>query len=170
MSGKAPKFSWGHININVANLDRSIEFYNKLGFEVFIPASPYLALTAEPDNKPVPDEAATALGIPNGSLGRACILQLGDGFPKLDLTEFAELDGSPPLKNSDKGLVRICLATETLAADVERLTAQGVDFLSPPQSGHAALADVAVCRDPDGTMVELIQVYPERWQKLLSGA
>ena len=34
------RFSWGHININVQNLDQSIAFYRKLGFEVFIPGVP----------------------------------------------------------------------------------------------------------------------------------
>lgn len=169
MSEKTPNFSWGHININVADLDRSIEFYRKFGFEIFIPAIPYLGLTAEPQSKSVPEEAATALGIPKGTKGRACILQLGDGFPKLDLTEFDDLDASPPLSNSDIGLVRLCLATETLAEDVEQLSAQGVAFISPTQTGHAGLADIVVCRDPDGTLIELIQVYPERWQTLLSG-
>ena len=169
MSDKTPNFSWGHINLNVADLDRSIAFYRKLGFEVFIPAIPYLGLTAEPDPQHVPDEAAKALGIPQGTTGRACILQLGDGFPKLDLTEFKDLASAPPLSNADRGLVRICLATETLAEDVENLTAQGVEFISPPQPGHGALADIAVCRDPDGTLIELIQIYPDRWQALLGG-
>lgn len=168
MSDRAPSFSWGHININVADLDRSMEFYRKLGFEVFIPAIPYLGLTAQPEPNPVPDEAATALGIPQGTNGRACIMQLGEGFPKLDLTEFSDLESAPPLSNADTGLVRICLASESLTDDVEHLKAQGVAFLSPPQAGHAELADIAVCRDPDGTLIELIQIYPERWQTLLS--
>ena len=36
MSIQAPKFTWGHVNINVSNLERSIEFYETLGFEVFV--------------------------------------------------------------------------------------------------------------------------------------
>ncbi len=47
---------------------------------------------------------------------------------------------------------------------MERLSALGVAFVSGPQAGHAGLADIAVCRDPDGSLIELIQVYPERWQ------
>ena len=170
MSEQTPKFSWGHININVSNLDRSIEFYRKLGFDVFIPAIPYLGMTADADHATLSSESATALALPNDASGRACIMQLGDGFPKLDLTEFAGTDQTAPLTNGDLGLVRICLATEDLATDVERLSAEGVEFLSDPQTGHAGLADLAICKDPDGTLIELIQVYPERWQALLSGA
>jgi len=35
---------WGHININVSNLDASIEFYEKIDFEVFLLVIPYLEL------------------------------------------------------------------------------------------------------------------------------
>ncbi len=167
MASEKPSFGWGHININVANLDRSIAFYKKLGFEVFIPAIPYLALDAAEDPKPVPGAAAEALGIQQGAKGRACIMQLGDGFPKLDLTELTGLEQSAPLTNSDRGLVRICLATEDLERDVKRLKADGVEFLSDPKAGHADLADIAVCKDPDGTLIELLQVYLDRWQALL---
>ena len=170
MSEEAPKFGWGHININVRDLDRSIAFYRKLGFEIFIPAIPYLALDNAPGAKPLPDDSAAALAITQGTKGRACIMQLGDGFPKLDLTEFADLDQRLPLQNSDLGVVRICLITEDLKRDVARLKADGVEFLSDPKVGHADLADIAVCKDPDGTLIELLQVYLERWQAILGGS
>ena len=44
MRTEKPSLNWGHINVNVANLERSIAFYQKLGFEVFIPAIPYIGL------------------------------------------------------------------------------------------------------------------------------
>ena len=168
MASEKPSLSWGHINVNVANLDRSIAFYRKLGFEIFIPAIPYLGLDHGPDQEPLPGDAATALGIQPDTKGRACIMQLDNGFPKLDLTELTGLEQGAPLTNSDKGLVRICLATEDLERDVKRLKADGVEFLSEPKSGHAELADIAVCKDPDGTLIELLQVYLDRWQALLS--
>ena len=169
MSETKPKFGWGHININVRNLDRSVEFYRKLGFEVFIPAIPYLAIDSTTQPQPLPAGAATALGVPPETRGRACIMQLDDGFPKLDLTEFAGVQQSEPLKNSDLGVVRICLITENLGRDVERLKSEGVEFISGPQAGHKDLADVAVCKDPDGTLIELLQVYLDRWQAILNG-
>ena len=166
---KKPRFGWGHVNINVRDLDRSIEFYRRLGFEIFIPGIPYLALDDTSAAKPLPDDAATALGVRRGLRGRACIMQLDDGFPKIDLTEFADSEPGGPLRNSDLGLVRICLVTEDLRRDVARLEAEGVEFLSEPKVGHGEFADVAVCKDPDGTLIELLQVYLERWQALLGG-
>ena len=169
MADSAPKFGWGHININVRNLDRSIAFYRKLGFEVFIPGIPYLALDSSDQASPLAAGMTEALGVVNTARGRACIMQLDDGFPKLDLTEFSDLEQTGPLSNADLGLVRICLVSEDLQADVSRLRAEGVEFISEPTAGHEGLADVAVCRDPDGTLIELLQVYLERWAPLLGG-
>jgi catechol 2,3-dioxygenase-like lactoylglutathione lyase family enzyme len=153
---------WGHININVRDLDASLTFYRKLGFALFMPGIPYLNLAAG-ERSVIPDEACEALGLPAGTAGRACIMQLGDGFPKIDLTELPSLAQRDPLANSDRGLVRICLISQDLAADYDALRAEGVRFLTPPQPCHERLADVATCVDPDGTLIELLQVYLDRW-------
>ena len=168
MSHTDSRFEWGHINLNVSDLERSIAFYAQFGFEVFMPAIPYLGLDLEPDPKPLSEPLAQALGLPEGTRGRACILQLNDGFPKLDLTTFSLPDSAAPLQTKDTGLVRICLSTSDLDGEVARLKAAGVSFLTDPQSGHAQLADIALCRDPDGTLIELLQVYLHRWQSLLN--
>lgn len=168
METEKPRLNWGHININVRNLDRSIEFYRKLGFEIFIPAIPYLALQTGAQPEPLPHDAAMALGVAQGTRGRACIMQLGNGFPKLDITEFADVEQAKPLTNSDLGLVRVCLSSEKLERDVAALKAQGVEFISAPKTGHDGLAEIAICKDPDGTLIELLQVHLDRWQALLS--
>ena len=159
------RFGWGHININVSDLDASIRFYQILGFELFIPGIPYLDLGTERPNEMSPG-AANALGIPAGARGRACIMQLDNGFPKIDLTELADLEQREPLQNQDRGLVRLCLVSRDLAADVDYLASQGVEFLSPPETCHERLAEVATCKDPDGTLIELLQVHLERWPSI----
>lgn len=156
------RFGWGHININVSDLDASISFYQKLGFEVFIPGIPYLGLNTAQQNT-MPPTTAQALGLPAGIKGRACIMQLDNGFPKIDLTELDSSEPRQALQNVDHGLVRICLVSQDLAADYEHLQSQGVEFLSPPQECPQRMADVATCSDPDGTLIELLQVYLERW-------
>lgn len=155
-------FSWGHININVSDLERAIEFYEKLGFTVFIPAIPYLGLQ-QAGAATMPDSCSEALAVPAGASARACIMQLGQGFPKLDLIEFDYPQQRSALNNSDLGIVRLCLACNDLQQQYESLREQGVRFLSPPQAGHDGLADVAVCVDPDGSLIELIQVYLHKW-------
>ena len=71
-----------------------------------------------------------------------------------------------PIGNGDLGVVRICLVSTDLPADYERLSGLGVEFLSPPAPAASGLADVAVCRDPDGALIELLQVYLDRWAAL----
>ncbi len=169
MSDRGPHFGWGHININVRNLERSIAFYEKLGFEVFIPAIPYLDLTATAGATAMAPASARALGLPELSCGRACIMQLDSGFPKIDLTELADQAQQKPLTNADLGLVRICLVSQNLQSDYVRLSDQGVEFLSAPQPGKDGMADIATCVDPDGTLIELLQVYLDKWPPLPSG-
>lgn len=159
--------SWGHININVSNLEASIAFYEKLGFEMFLPSIPYLNLSRDSEAT-LPDDVAHALELKAGSKGKACIMQLGDGFPKLDLTELDHPDQRKPLSNQDLGLVRICLGSPDLVNDYDELRQQGIRFLQPPTACHERLADVAVCVDPDGTLIEILQVYLERWGPFLS--
>lgn len=158
-------FQWGHINVNVSDLERSIAFYELLGFEVFMPAIPYFGLERS-EARPLADAHADVLGVPRGTTGRACIVQLDDGFPKLDLTELDCPASAPPLGTRDRGVVRICLACADLAAEVARLESAGVEFLTPPASGTADLVEVALCRDPDGTLIELLQIYMDRWAAL----
>ena len=111
----------------------------------------------------MPATAALALQVPEHSEGRACIMQLDNGFPKLDLTEWSNLEQRPPPHNADLGLVRFCLASQDLAADYAMLVEQGVAFLSGPQLTQDGKADIAVCTDPDGSLIELIQLNLDKW-------
>ena len=150
---------WGHININVSDLDSSIEFYEKLGFEIYKPSIPYTGLTVEPKSNSMDEGSRTALGLPEQTSGRACIMQLDNGYPKLDLTQFDNMTQSIPLSNADLGLVRICLASANLKADYNNLKKIGIEFISPPQTAKDGRAEIAICRDPDGTLIELIQLH-----------
>ncbi|NKB60539.1 MAG: VOC family protein [Alphaproteobacteria bacterium] len=166
MNDQTIQFAWGHININVSNLERSIAFYEKLGFEVYRHGIPYLDLTRDADTTAVPDTSARALGLPAETQGRACIMQLGRGYPKLDLTEFENRTPKTPLSNGDLGIVRLCLVSQNLEEDYVQLRAEGVTFLSAPQPCKGDMADIAICRDPDGTLIELIQAHRDKWPPL----
>ena len=157
-----PNLSWGHININVRDLDTSIAFYEKLGFSVLIAGVPYLGIGRDSPSE-IPLEQTKALGVPPASAARACIMQLDDGFPKIDLTEFTNESPQPPGANDDLGMVRLCLGTQNLARDYELLKNAGVEFLSEPAEGVGGLAEIAICRDPDGTLIELIELHLEKW-------
>ena len=157
--GVKKKLRWGDINVNVSNLDSSIEFYERLGFEIYKPSIPYIGLTLDPTSNSMDKGSRTALGLPKETSGRACIMQLDNGYPKLDLTQLDDMPQSIPLSNADLGLVRICLASVNLEADYNNLKKLDVEFISPPQTAKDGRADIAICVDPDGTLIELIQVH-----------
>ena len=158
------RFRWGHINVNVSDLDVSIAFYRLLGFDMFRSGIPFLGLEAD-QTTVVPATTAQVLDVSPHARGRACIMQLGKGLPKLDLTEFSEPGAHHPLQNQDLGIVRLCLVSEDVQADYRQLAAQGVAFLGPPSECTERMAEVAICKDPDGTLIELIQVHLDRWPR-----
>ena len=157
-----PDLSWGHININVSDLDTSIAFYEKLGFSLLIPGVPYLGIEKDATLE-IPAKQGAALDVAAGTTARACIMQLDDGFPKIDLTEYTKDSPQRAGANDDLGIVRFCLATQNLVEDHASLTEAGVEFLSEPTEGVGGLADIAICRDPDGTLIELIEIHLEKW-------
>ena len=157
-----PNLSWGHININVSDLDTSIAFYEKLGFSLLIPAVPYLGIEKDITLK-IPAKQGAALNLAAGTTARDCIMQLDDGFPKIDLTEYAKDSPQAAAVNDDLGIVRLCLGTQNLAQDYALLKSTGVEFLSEPTEGVGGLADIAICRDPDGILIELIELHLEKW-------
>jgi hypothetical protein len=68
-----------------------------------------------------------------------------------------------PLGNSDLGLVRLCLLSRDVAAAYATLTSQGVEFISAPMPGENGMVTLATCKDPDGTLIELLEIHHERW-------
>ena len=163
MEDSTPSLSWGHINLNVRNLERSIAFYEKLGFQIFIPSIPYLGLTLEGEASVMPPDCAEALGIDASTRGRACIMGLKGAFPMIDLTEFEGGEPAQPPSTRDLGAVRICLSSQELASDYAHLVGAGVPFQAPPCLAKEGMATIAICSDPDGTLIELIQLHMENW-------
>ncbi len=157
--------AWGHLNVNVTNLERSIAFYGRLGFSMMLEGIPHLGLSLHHESA-LPDTLCEAYGLPGATRARGCILQLGDGFPKLDLTEYSTTVDSAPLGAGALGCERFCLAVEDLAAEIERLARSGVPVLTGATTGEQDLAQVAVCLDPDGTRIELIQLDLGRFVEL----
>lgn len=141
-----------HVNINCSDYERSLRFYEELGFREMwrVPAT----------NTP---EVAAAVGMPPYRVRGALLVLEGASPPViLDLLEWREpRDESPPYPHLyHYGIARLALATDDLDADMERLRAAGAEFLSgpaqmPPDSGMNARF---VCfKDPDGTVLELVE-------------
>jgi len=160
-----PSLSWGHVNLNVSDLERSIAFYEQLGFAEFLPGIAYLGITRAGSPAPIPDACARALGLAQGTRAKGCILGLPGGFPMLDLTAYDATGPGDAVSGGAPGWERICLASQDLDADVARLEGAGVPFLTKPAEDPDGLARIAVCLDPDGHRIELIQIAFERWSR-----
>jgi catechol 2,3-dioxygenase-like lactoylglutathione lyase family enzyme len=140
-----------HINVNVTDFERSLKFYEMLGFHVVRDLGEF----SDP-------RLARGLDAPE-CRGRAVLMILGDNLhaTRLDLIEWkvppTEGRAYPHLFHA--GACRIALRTKTLRADYEELKNRGVQFLSEPQSFDARGGEAGfVCMtDPDGTVIELIQ-------------
>src|ERR1700723_3088407 len=114
-----------HINVNVTNFERSIEFYKLFGFKVILD----LGVVGS-------QKLSEGMRLSNGR-GRAVLMILGDNprATRLDLIEWknprTEGEAHPNLWHA--GLCRIALRTRTLIKDYEDLKAKGIEFWSEPE-------------------------------------
>jgi glyoxylase I family protein len=136
-----------HLNINCSNLERSLAFYQMLGFKV-------VADMGEGSDATV----AQGLGLRTGRY-RGVLMQVGAGerATLLDLIQWHEPASSekPYPGLNHLGICRVALETPDVGKVYEQLKARGVEFLSEPKFLAGGVAFVC-CKDPDGTIVEFI--------------
>ncbi|MBI3088771.1 MAG: VOC family protein, partial [Candidatus Colwellbacteria bacterium] len=56
------------------------------------------------------------------------------------------------------GCTHVAFTVANLDKEYKRLTEAGIVFNSPPQLPPDGYAKVAFCKDPDGTLIELVEV------------
>ena len=141
-----------HVNINCSDFDRSLRFYELLGFQKVIDVPPKNTL-----------EVATAVGMPPYTVkGALLILQNSKTPLMIDLLEWQDpTDKRPPYPNLyHLGIARVALSTNDLDSDVAFLKSEGVEFLSNPATVKIENQPETrfVCfKDPDGTILELVE-------------
>ncbi len=141
-----------HVNINCSNFERSREFYEALGFELFLEA---------PETNTA--EVQAAVDLPNYRL-RGGLMRLRDAKVPLvlDVLEWREpSDGEPPYARLNHlGIARVALYSSNLEADLEELRGRGVEIIGEPATvvWEGRPSSRFVCfKDPDGTVLELVQ-------------
>jgi catechol 2,3-dioxygenase-like lactoylglutathione lyase family enzyme len=143
-----------HVNVNVSNFERSLEFYKMLGFRVVLDLK-------EGGN----ERLSRGLKLDN-CVGRAVLMMAGDEkrATRLDLIEWKNppAHGRPYGDLAHVGIARIALRTRNLRETYETLKANGVKFFSEPQVFDTKRGrESFVCfTDPDGTVLELIEFAP----------
>ena len=142
-----------HININCTNFERSLDFYQKLGFKIVRDLGETALRKVNP-----------GLRLPVDARLRAVLMVLGDNprSTRLDLIEWKDPKTIGPANANllHAGMARIALRTKTLIADYEDLKAKGVEFWTEPimiDLTNGKQEGFVCCQDPDGTVIELIQ-------------
>jgi lactoylglutathione lyase len=117
-----------HTCYRITDIDRSVEFYGKLGFE-------------ELRRMPIGEEAINVfMGLP------------GDG-PRLELTYNFGVDSY----EIGTGYGHIALTVSDLDATLEQLATVGIEPEKPPYSVREGGSRLCFVRDPDDYRIELIE-------------
>jgi len=118
-----------HTCYRITDIDRSVSFYSKLGFE-------------ELRRVPIRDEAINVfMGLP------------GDGA-RLELTYNYDQDDPYDLGT---GYGHIAITAEDLDGTLERLAQIGIEPEKPPYTVREGGSRLCFVRDPDGYRIELIE-------------
>ena len=122
-----------HTCYRIAEIDRSVEFYEKLGFE-------------EIGRLPIRDEAINVfMGFP------------GDGA-RLELTWNKDNEGAYEIGT---GYGHIAVTVDDLDATLERLKEVGIEPEKPPYTVRDGGSRLCFVRDPDDYRIELIEGSPK---------
>jgi catechol 2,3-dioxygenase-like lactoylglutathione lyase family enzyme len=147
-----------HINVNVTDMDRSMAFYEKLGFQT--------QLDAEVEDPVV----ALGLGLPAFKV-RAVFMQFPGApsdSPLLDLVQFRDPapDGEPYAALNHVGIGRFALGVDDLDEACRTLDKLGIEYIDGSRRiefaggsdwSHGRPTGFITLRDPDGTFIQLTQ-------------
>ena len=154
MDGWKP-LSLFHFTLSVSSIERSIAFYTTVGFKVL----------RDNSDRIWPDYVAQNFGMERAQ-GRGALLGIGDGplETRLDLIQWLEpLASFPDPAQLATTVPRIiAIRTQNVRAAYEDLRRRGVPFVTPPRPPDptTGIEGVVCCRDPDHTLVELIEYMP----------
>ena len=147
-----------HMSWSVSNLERSIAFYTRLGFEVV-----YLQ---EQQN----EYTERLVGLKNAGI-KVAMMKLAGVAPGLsghviELVQYFSPKGTLlSARPCDIPSAHLALITDDANGHFARLSAAGVTFVSPPVAITAGLNQggfTCYLHDPDGFVLELMQPPPWR--------
>ena len=139
-----------HTAISTGDIQRALGFYRDLlGFEVVLEFA-----------WPKGTEPADQITGLDSSAAKVVMLQAGNTFVELFEYEAPRpAPGDPTRPVCDHGITHIALDVRDIHAEYERLSAAGMRFHCPPLDMGAGKATYG--RDPDGNVVELMEVLTE---------
>lgn len=134
-----------HLAVSTPDLDRFVDHYQRwFGFERCGGGG------WEPGNERVD----TMVGLKD-SAARYEMIRLGNLY--IEVFQYSAPAGGPVRpRMCDHGLIHLCLYSDDVFADYERLKRLGMEFNCPP--GGSAATRATYGRDCDGNVVELLQI------------
>jgi len=138
-----------HVGITVTDIERSLEFYRELlGFEVY------------KDMEESGEYIDNFSGIKDIKV-RTVKMKATDGS-LIELLEYkSHRNDNTKCKNeliTTIGCSHFALTTDDLDYLYKKLSHRGIRFNSEPQLSPDGYAKIAFCRDPDGVLIELVEV------------
>lgn len=146
-----------HVSMSVKSLDRSIRFYRDL-----------LGMRVSMEATIADEEHETYLRLPKGASGRVAVLQVGPPVGAVQLIEWShEMPDSAPLRPGAPGpfVLAFELEGESVAEILARLREHGVEPWTEPittEIPNYGTITTAIVEDPDGVMVEFLELPPRR--------
>ena len=143
-----------HVGINVTDLQRSIEFYETVGFKL---------LHQGPVQTP---QVGLAFLVDGGDSLRFAHMRIGDNDAEsmLDLIEWVNprSTGSADVDLHAPGLCRFSILTDDADKEYESLGAEGIEFLKAPVTVTAPDGSkgwkILFAKDPDGTLFHFVEL------------
>ena len=138
-----------HAGIVVSDMERSLRFYRDLlGMEVWA------------DFNENSDYVQAVTNVPGANV-RMVKLKAADGV-SIELLQYIShpQDVPVPSKACDVGCNHVALQVDDLDSLYEKLSAAGIHFNAPPSVSPDGGAKVTYCRDPEGVLIELVEILP----------
>ena len=144
-----------HLNLNVSDIDASLAFYRKLGFQVLH------VFGDGPQGSG--DDVQEGMAFEGGRC-KGAVITLGDHprcWTKLELIQWVEPPPEPRAAagSTALGVSRVALRCKNIRALVDRLESDGIAMETPVRETDIVGAKgFALFRDPDGVLLELIEL------------
>jgi catechol 2,3-dioxygenase-like lactoylglutathione lyase family enzyme len=136
-----------HIGIVVSDMQKELEFYRDL-----------LGMTVWWEDRDESQIVRQVTGVPEANIWMVK-LKAEDGV-SIELLKYLSHPQSlpEPKKSFDAGCNHVALQVDDIEALYKKLLSAGIRFHTPPVTSSDGAAKVTYCRDPEGVIIELVEL------------
>lgn len=136
-----------HTGIVVHDMERMLGFYRDL-----------LGMKPWADFRDESAYAAAVTRLPGARIWMVKLAAAQGGSIELLQYESHPQPAAPPRRSCDHGINHVAIQVADIDAVWETLRAAGIEFHAPPTVSPDGGAKVTYCRDPEGGIVELVEI------------